>query len=74
MYIIAKDGSGDFTSLQAAIDAVPMSSRMPTILLLRMDEYHEKVIVNQLRLCQGFGRGRKGEGHVPQLHVSGHGE
>ena len=47
MYIIAKDGSGDFTSLQAAIDAVPMSSRMPTILLLRMDEYHEKVIVNK---------------------------
>lgn len=47
MYIIAKDGSGDFTSLQTAIDAVPMSSRMPTILLLRMDEYHEKVIVNK---------------------------
>lgn len=47
MYIIAKDGSGDFTSLQAAIDAIPMSSRTPTILLLRMDEYHERVIVNK---------------------------
>ncbi len=47
MYIIAKDGSGDFTSIQAAIDAVPMSSRVPTILLVRMDEYHEKVIVNK---------------------------
>lgn len=47
MYIIAKDGSGDFTSLQAAIDAIPMSTRTPTILLLRMDEYHEKVIVNK---------------------------
>lgn len=47
MYIIARDGSGDFTSLQAAIDAMPMSSRTPTILLLRMDEYHEKVIVNK---------------------------
>lgn len=47
MYIIAKDGSGDFTSIQAAIDAVPMSSRHPTILLVRMDEYHEKVIVNK---------------------------
>ncbi len=47
MYIIAKDGSGDFTSIQAAIDALPMSGRVPTILLLRMDEYHEKVVVNK---------------------------
>ncbi|MBE5796596.1 MAG: hypothetical protein E7327_04365 [Clostridiales bacterium] len=47
MYIIAKDGSGDFTSIQAAIDAVPMSNRHPIILLLRMDEYHEKVVVNK---------------------------
>jgi len=47
MYIIAKDGSGDFTSIQAAIDAIPMSNRQPTILLVRMDEYHEKVVVNK---------------------------
>ena len=47
MYIIAKDGSGDFTSIQAAIDAVPMSNRHPIILLVRMDEYHERVIVNK---------------------------
>lgn len=47
MYIIAKDGSGDFTSIQAAIDAVPMANRHPIILLVRMDEYHEKVVVNK---------------------------
>jgi len=47
MYIIAKDGSGDFTSIQAAIDAVPAGSRAPVILLVRMDEYHERVIVNK---------------------------
>ncbi len=47
MYIIAKDGSGDFTSIQAAIDAIPMSNRVPTILLVRMDEYQERVIVNK---------------------------
>ena len=47
MYIIAKDGSGDFTSIQAAIDAIPGGGRTPTILLLRMDEYHERVIVNK---------------------------
>ena len=47
MYIIAKDGSGDFTSIQAAIDAVPGGGRTPTILLIRMDEYHERVVVNK---------------------------
>lgn len=47
MYIIARDGSGDFTSIQAAIDAIPVSNRVPTILLVRMDEYRERVIVNK---------------------------
>ena len=47
MYIVAKDGSGDFTSIQAAIDAVPGGGRAPTIILLRMDEYHERVVVNK---------------------------
>ena len=47
MYIIAKDGSGDFKSIQEAIDAIPGGGRTPTILLLRMDEYHERVIVNK---------------------------
>ena len=47
MYIIAKDGSGDFTSIQAAIDAVPAGQQAPAILLVRMDEYHERVIVNK---------------------------
>ncbi len=52
MYIVAKDGSGDFTSLQAAVDAVPESFSAPVIILLRMDEYHEKVVVhkNNLRI------------------------
>lgn len=40
MYIIARDGSGDFTSIQAAVDAVPFGNRAPVILLVRMDEYH----------------------------------
>ena len=48
MYIIAKDGSGDFTSIQAAIDALPdQPGRNPSILLVRMDEYHERVVVNK---------------------------
>ena len=47
MYIIAKDGSGDFTSIQQAIDAIPGGGRTPTILLLRMDEYQERVVVDK---------------------------
>ena len=47
MYIIARDGSGDFTSIQAAIDAIPAVSSHPVILLVRMDEYRERVIVNK---------------------------
>ena len=47
MYIIAKDGSGDFTSLQQAIDAIPGGGQAPTILLLRMDTYQERVVVNK---------------------------
>ncbi|MGN1369028.1 MAG: pectinesterase family protein [Aristaeellaceae bacterium] len=52
MYIIAKDGSGHFTSLQAALDAVPEDSTAEVILLLRMDEYHEQAVVsrNHVRL------------------------
>ena len=47
MYIIAKDGTGDFTSIQQAIDAIPGGGQAPTILLLRMDEYQERVVVNK---------------------------
>ena len=47
MYIIAKDGSGDFTSIQQAVDAIPGGGRAPTILLVRMDEYRERVVVNK---------------------------
>ena len=48
MYIIAPDGSGDFTTIQAAIDALPeYSGRAPRILIVRMGEYHERVVINK---------------------------
>ena len=47
MYIISKDGTGDFTSIQQAVDAVPAGNRSPVILLVRMDTWHEKVIINK---------------------------
>ena len=47
MYIIASDGSGDFTSIQQAVDAVPDGNRAPVILLVRMGEYRERVVVHK---------------------------
>ena len=47
LIVVAKDGSGDFTSLQAARDAIPEGGRAPFIVLLRMDEYREKVVVHK---------------------------
>lgn len=47
MIVIAKDGTGDFTSVQAAIDAAPQYAQKPVILLVRPGEYRERVIVNK---------------------------
>lgn len=47
MLIVAKDGSGDFTSIQEAVDAVPLFSREPVTIFLRMAEYRERVIINK---------------------------
>lgn len=47
MYIVAKDGSGDFTSIQQAIDSIPEGGQTPAIILLRMEEFQERVVVNK---------------------------
>ena len=46
-YIIAKDGSGDFTSIQAAIDALPAEGTAPAVLLVRPGVYRERVTVHR---------------------------
>ena len=52
MIIVSRDGSGDYSSLQAAVDAVAATGRAPTIILVRAGEYREKVVVhrNNLRI------------------------
>ena len=52
IYVVAKDGTGDFTSLQAAMDAVPAGNQAPTLILIRAGVYQEKVVVhrNNLRI------------------------
>ncbi len=47
IYIVAKDGSGDFTSLQQAVDEAPRGGLEPTVILLRMDTYQEKVVIHR---------------------------
>ena len=44
--IIAKDGSGDFTSLQAAVDALPADAR-GTELFLKKGEYRERIVIHR---------------------------
>ena len=48
MIVVAKDGSGDFTSLQAAVDSVPAAAgRSPSLILIRAGEYREKVVIHR---------------------------
>jgi pectinesterase len=43
--VVAQDGSGQFRTVQAAVDAVPSQSAQPVVILLRPGTYHEKVVV-----------------------------
>lgn len=47
MFVISKDGTGDFTSIQAAVDAIPGGGRAPALLLVRPGEYRERVVVDK---------------------------
>jgi pectin methylesterase-like acyl-CoA thioesterase/pectate lyase len=45
--IVAKDGSGDFTSIQAAINAAPSNRTTPWVIFIKNGKYFEKVAVPQ---------------------------
>jgi len=47
--VVAQDGSGQFSTVQAALDAVPNQSAQPVVILLRPGTYHEKVVVPTLK-------------------------
>lgn len=44
-FVVAQDGSGDFRTLQEAIDAVPDFRKQPTRIFIRNGFYREKLVV-----------------------------
>ena len=47
--VVAADGSGQFRTVQAAIDAAPNQSERPVVIQLKPGTYHEKVLVPTLK-------------------------
>ncbi len=47
---VAPDGTDDFTTLQAAVDAAPAGENAPTVIRLRIGEYREKVHITKSNL------------------------
>lgn len=43
--VVAKDGSGNYTTLQAAIDAAPTNSTVPYKIFIKNGKYREKVTI-----------------------------
>ncbi len=41
--IVAKDGSGDYTTVQASIDAAPTNSATPWVIFIKNGKYYEKI-------------------------------
>lgn len=44
-FVVAPDGSGDFFTIQDAVDAVPVQRKNPTTIMVRPGVYKEKVII-----------------------------
>lgn len=47
--VVAQDGSGDFTSVQAAIDAAPDSASTPYLIFVKKGSYEEQVVVPETK-------------------------
>ncbi|HET8655564.1 MAG TPA: pectinesterase family protein [Longimicrobiaceae bacterium] len=44
-YVVAKDGTGDFTTIQAAVDAVRDYTPIPRTIFIKNGVYHEKLLI-----------------------------
>jgi pectinesterase len=57
--IVAQDGSGDFRTIQAALDTIPRANAGRIVILVREGVYTEKVLIDQNRITLR-GQSRKG--------------
>ena len=48
-FIVAKDGSGQFQSVQAAFDAVPLNNQTPVTIYVRNGVYREKLFLDSTK-------------------------
>ncbi|MBQ5393463.1 MAG: hypothetical protein IIU62_00315, partial [Alistipes sp.] len=46
-FVVAQDGTGDFTTVQQAIDAIPSNSKSRQIIYIKAGTYKEKLAVPQ---------------------------
>ena len=48
MIVVARDGSGDFTTIQEAVDSLPEKcDGAPREIMVRPGEYREKVVIHR---------------------------
>ncbi|MBP6233805.1 MAG: alpha/beta fold hydrolase [Chitinophagaceae bacterium] len=45
---VAQDGSGDYKTVQAAINAVPLNNKKPVAIIIKKGVYKEKILVDSL--------------------------
>jgi pectinesterase len=45
-FVVAADGSGDFKTVQEAVDAIPKDNSQPMIIYVQPGTYHEKIHIN----------------------------
>ncbi|MEA5139220.1 pectinesterase family protein [Arcicella rigui] len=48
-WVVAKNGSGDFSTLQEAFNAVPLNNRIPTTIYIKNGIYQEKLILDSTK-------------------------
>lgn len=46
---VAQDGSGDYKTVQAAINAVPVNNKKPIVIIIKKGIYKEKILIDSLR-------------------------
>lgn len=47
MVVVAKDGTGDFTAVQDAVNSIPSNNTVRTVIYIKNGEYKEKILVNK---------------------------